>query len=86
MSIVELLELTQSVEQVPLIPDQDPVKQLAAAGLHPALHDRVHSRHLDAAEHDLDASVLSMASNRLENLPSRSRIRNRARLPASSVA
>jgi hypothetical protein len=42
--VVELLELTQSVEQVPLVPDQGPVKQLAAAGLHPTLHDRVGRR------------------------------------------
>jgi hypothetical protein len=39
--VAELLELTQSVQQVPLIPDQGPVKQLAAAGLHPTLHERV---------------------------------------------
>jgi hypothetical protein len=57
MGVVELLELTQSVEQEPLVPDQGPAKQLAAAGLHPAFHDRVHSRHLDTAEHDLDAGV-----------------------------
>ena len=35
MGIAELLELTQSVHQVPLVPDQGPVKQLAAADLHP---------------------------------------------------
>src|SRR5690349_9342033 len=57
MGVVELLELTQRVQQMPLVPGQGPVKQLAAAGLHPSLHDRVHSRHLDAAEHDLDPSV-----------------------------
>jgi hypothetical protein len=41
VSVVELLEFTQSVQQVPLVPDQGPVKQLAAAGLHPSLHNRV---------------------------------------------
>ncbi len=34
-----------------------PVEQLAAAGLHPSLHDRVHSRHLDPAEYSFDARV-----------------------------
>ena len=56
--VAELLELAQSVEQVRLVPDQGPVEQFAAAGLHPSLHDRVHSRHLNPAEHDLDPSVL----------------------------
>ncbi len=42
---------------MPLIPDQGPVQQLVAAGLHPALHDRVHPRHPDAAEHDLDPRI-----------------------------
>jgi hypothetical protein len=39
---------------VSLIPDQCPVKQLAAAALHRAFHDRVHARHLDAGEYDGD--------------------------------
>lgn len=39
VGIVEPLELPQSVEQMPLISDQGPVEQLAAAGLNPALHD-----------------------------------------------
>jgi hypothetical protein len=38
---LELLELTQSMQQVRLVPDQGAVKQLAVAGLHPPLHDRV---------------------------------------------
>ena len=58
VGVVELLELAQGVEQVPLVPDQGPVEKLAAAGLHPSLHERVHSRHLDTAEHDLDPGVL----------------------------
>ena len=58
MQVVELLELAQSMDQVLLIPDQGPVGQLAAAGQHPSLHDRVHSRHLDPAEHGLDTCVL----------------------------
>ena len=56
--VVELLELVQGVEQVPLVPDQSAVEQFAAAGLHSSLHERVHSRHLDPAEHDLDPGVL----------------------------
>src|SRR4051795_12741930 len=43
VSVVELLELAQGVEQVPLVPDQGPVQQFVAAGLHPSLHDRVHA-------------------------------------------
>jgi hypothetical protein len=41
-----------------MVPHQGPAEQLAAAGLHPSLRDRVHSRHLDPAEHDLDPGVL----------------------------
>jgi hypothetical protein len=40
MGIIELLELAQDVEQVPLVPDQGPAEQLAAAGLRSSLHDR----------------------------------------------
>jgi len=41
---LELLELAQCVQQVPLVPDQGPAEQqLAAAGLHPSLHDRARS-------------------------------------------
>lgn len=57
VQIVEALELPQGVEQMPLIPDQGPVQQLASAGLHPPFHDRVHSRHRDTAEHDLDTRI-----------------------------
>jgi hypothetical protein len=57
MGVVELLELAQRVQQVPLVPDQGPVEQLAPAGLHPPFHDRVHSRHLNAAEHDFDPCI-----------------------------
>ena len=56
--VAELLELAQRVEQVPLVPDQGAVQQLPAAGQHPAFHDRVHSRHLDPAEHDLGTGIL----------------------------
>jgi hypothetical protein len=84
VGVVELLELAQGVEQVPLVPDQGPVEKLAAAGLYPSLHERVHSRHLDTAEQDRDPGVLEHVVEQPENLPSRSRIRNRARLPASS--
>jgi hypothetical protein len=55
--VVELLELAQGVRQVRLVPDQGPFEQLAAAGLHPAFHERVHSRHLDPAEYSFDARV-----------------------------
>jgi hypothetical protein len=39
--VVELLEHAQCLQQVRLVPDQGPVEQLATAGLHPSLHDRV---------------------------------------------
>ena len=35
MSVVELLELAQGMAQVPLVPDQGPVQELAPAGLYP---------------------------------------------------
>ena len=40
-----------------MVPDQGPVEQFAAAGLHPAFHDRVHSGRLDPAEYRFDACV-----------------------------
>jgi hypothetical protein len=58
VGVVELFELAQGLEQVPLVPDQGPIEELASAGLHPSFHDRVHSRHLNAAEYDLDPRVL----------------------------
>jgi hypothetical protein len=42
---------------MPLVPDECAVEHLAAAGVYPSLHDRVHSWHLDSAEHDLDTGV-----------------------------
>jgi hypothetical protein len=38
VGVVEQLELAQGAQQVPLVPDQGPIEQLAAAGLHPSLH------------------------------------------------
>ena len=38
-----------------LVEDQRAVEQFAAAGLDPALHDRVHAGHLDATLDDLGA-------------------------------
>lgn len=34
------------------------VQQFASAGLHPAFHERVHPRHPDPAEYDLDPRIL----------------------------
>jgi len=56
--IVEVLELPQRLHEVALIPDERAVQQLVSACLHPAFHDRIHPRHLDPAEHDLDTRVL----------------------------
>ncbi|MFE7713054.1 hypothetical protein ACFU6I_46715 [Streptomyces sp. NPDC057486] len=47
MSIVEGLELIEHVQEMVLVPDQDPVEELAAAVLDPALHDGAHSRYTD---------------------------------------
>jgi hypothetical protein len=58
MLVVEVLELPERVQEVALIPDERAVQQFVPAGLHPAFHDRVHSRHLDAAQYDLDPGVL----------------------------
>jgi hypothetical protein len=57
VSVVELFELVQGVEQVPLVPEQGSVQEFAPAGLHPAFHERVHPRDLDAAEDDFDPGV-----------------------------
>src|SRR5436309_2223139 len=40
--VVERLEFAQRVQQMPLVPDQCSVQQLAAAGPYPPLDDRVH--------------------------------------------
>jgi hypothetical protein len=83
--VLKTLELAQGTRQVPLVPKQGPVQQIVA-GLDPQLHHRVHSRHLDAGEHDLNACARSY---RVEqpwgtSLSPVSRIRTRARHPVSS--
>jgi hypothetical protein len=35
VSVVELFELVEGIQQVPLVPNQGPVQEFAAAGLHP---------------------------------------------------
>ena len=57
MPAVEGLELAERVEQVALVPDQGAVQEFPAAGLYPALHERVHAGYLDAGGDDLQASV-----------------------------
>ena len=78
--VVEVLELA-GMEQVCFAAGSESSEQLAAAGQHPSLHDRISC--LASAEHDLVAS-LSTTSNRAGNLPSRSGCRNRARRPPAS--
>ncbi len=68
MGIVESLELPQSAAEVALAPDQRAVQQLTPTRLHPPLHGRVHSRHLDPAEHDLDPRVLQDGVEQLRKL------------------
>jgi hypothetical protein len=45
--IENCLNSRTALTQVPLVPDQGPVEQLAAAGPHPSLHNRGHPRHQD---------------------------------------
>jgi hypothetical protein len=68
VSVVELFELSQGVDQVPLIPDQRAVQEFAAAGLYPPFRDRVHSWHPDAAEDDVDARVREDAVEQIGEL------------------
>ncbi|MFB4306885.1 ISAs1 family transposase [Actinomadura sp. GTD37] len=44
-------------EQVPLVPDQDAVEELAGAGPHPPLHHRVHPRHPHPGQHRPNADI-----------------------------
>ncbi|GAB3169460.1 hypothetical protein GCM10027162_08420 [Streptomyces incanus] len=46
------------MEQVTLVPDQGAVQELASAGLYPPFHERIHPRHPDAGDHDLDPRIL----------------------------
>ncbi|WP_250573985.1 hypothetical protein [Nonomuraea sediminis] len=39
------------------VPEQASIQELSAARLHPPVHDRVHPRHSDTGEHNLDAGV-----------------------------
>lgn len=82
--VVEVLELPQRMQEVALVPDRVRSRSSWATCLHPAFHDRIHPWHLDPAEHDRDARLLQDRVERAGNLPSRSRIRNRAPLPACS--
>ena len=45
--VVEVLVLAQHHHQVPSVPDQGPIQQLASAAPSTAFHDRIHSRRLD---------------------------------------
>jgi hypothetical protein len=55
--VVEVLELPQRVQEVALVPDERAIQQLVPACLYPAFHDRIHSRHLDPAQDDLDPGI-----------------------------
>src|SRR5271165_4899726 len=67
--VAGLLELPQGAQQVGLVPDQRAVQELAPAGLHPPLHDRVHPRHPDPAEYSFDASVSEDGIEQARELP-----------------
>lgn len=55
--VVEGLALVQCVQKVALVPDQDPVQGIPAAGLYPALHGRVNPRYQNAGGDDLETSI-----------------------------
>jgi hypothetical protein len=86
MRVEVALVFAQGVQEVRLVSDERAIEQLMSAGLDPPFHDRVHSRDSDAAEHDRDAGVARMRSNRAGYLPSRSRRRYFTRHPASSMS
>ena len=66
--VVEQLELPQCVQQVGLIPEQGAVQELAPAGLHPPLHDRIHPGCADGARDDVDALANQHGIERLGEL------------------
>jgi hypothetical protein len=82
--VVEPFVLAQGVTQVTFFPQEAAVEELAAARLHPPLHDRVHPRHPDTGEHGLDAGLGEELVHERREFPSRSLIRKRARQFASS--
>ena len=47
---VEVLVVAQDGHQVHLVPDQGPVQELSPAAAAPALHDRIHPRHLSRSK------------------------------------
>ena len=55
--VIAVLELPERVQKMALVPDERAVQEFTAAGLHPAFHDGVHSRHLDPAGHHFDARL-----------------------------
>jgi hypothetical protein len=57
VSVVEGLVPAQGVQEVALVPDQGPIQQFRAAGLYPALHERVHPRYSNAGGDSLHAGI-----------------------------
>nr|WP_240777671.1 hypothetical protein [Nonomuraea basaltis] len=55
--VVEPFVLAKSVTQMVFVPQQAAIEEFAAAGLHPPLHDRVHTWHPNPGEHGLDAGL-----------------------------
>ncbi len=55
--VVEGFIPAQGVEEVTLVPDQGPVQEFAAAGLYPALHERVHPWYPNAGRDDLETGI-----------------------------
>jgi hypothetical protein len=81
--VAEAFVLAQGVQEMAFVPEQTAVEKLAAARPHPPFHDRVPPRHPDTGEHGLDAGLGQDLLHERREFPSRSRIREQARQPAS---
>jgi hypothetical protein len=57
IQVVVGLEYAQRAHQVGPVPDKHPVEQFAAAGADPTFHHRVHPRHPNPGQHDLNTGI-----------------------------
>ncbi len=84
MPAVVVLVLVEHVGGVPLVDDQGVVEEFVSDAADEAFGDRIGLRRPHRCLDDADAGGGETASNAAVNLASRSRMRNRKRLPASS--
>lgn len=52
-----------------MVPDQGAVQEFPSAGLYPLFRERVHSRHLNTAEGDLDSRIRRNGIEQVGELP-----------------